>query len=52
MAEDLRAILSQLDPRNTEQHGDEAPAVAQHDFHLERGLVSVTLVGKVRSCCV
>lgn len=47
MVENVRAVLPQLHQEHLEQHGVEASAVAQHDFHLERSVLFVTLVGKV-----
>lgn len=47
MVENVRAVLPQLHQEYLEQHGVEASAVAQHDFHLERSVLFVTLVGKV-----
>lgn len=48
MAENVRAVLPQLDQKHSKQHGGEIAAVAEHDVHLERGLLSVPVVGKVR----
>lgn len=47
MAEDVRAVLPQLHQEHIEQHGVEAAAVAQHDFHLERSVLFVAVVGEV-----
>lgn len=47
MVENVRAVLPQLYQKHFEQHGLEASAVAQHDLHLERSVLFVTLVGKV-----
>lgn len=48
MAEDVRAVLPQLHQEHSEQHGLEAAAVAEYDFHLERSVLFITLVGEVR----
>lgn len=47
MAEDIRAVLPQLHEEHPEQHGVEAAAMAEHDLHLERGVVLITVVGQV-----
>lgn len=47
MVENVRTILPQLYQKHFEQHGLQASAMAQHDFHLERSVLFITLVGKV-----
>lgn len=47
MVENVRAVLPQLYQKHFEQHGLKASAVAQYDFHLERSVLFITLVGKV-----
>lgn len=47
MAENVRTVLSQLHEKHPEQHGDETAAMAEHDLHLERSIVFVTVVGQV-----
>lgn len=47
MAEDIRAVLPQLYPEHPEQHGLETTTMAEHDFHLERGVVLIAVVGQV-----
>ncbi|CAK9817984.1 Alpha-mannosidase 2 [Anthophora plagiata] len=46
MAENVRAVFPQLHEKHPQQHGLEAAAVAQHDLHLERSVLPVTLVGE------
>lgn len=47
MAEDIRAVLSQFHEEHFKQHGLETAAMAEHDLHLERGVVLVAVVGQV-----
>lgn len=47
MAKDFRTVLPQLYERDIEQHGNEAPAMAQYDFHMERSILPLSVVGKV-----
>lgn len=47
MVENVRAVFPQLYQKHFEQHGLKASAMAQHDLHLERSVLFITLVGKV-----
>lgn len=47
MAEDIRAVFPQFHEEHSEQHGLETAAMAEHDLHLERGVVLVAVVGQV-----
>lgn len=46
MVENVRAVFPQLYQKHFEQHGLKASAMAQHDLHLERSVLFITLVGK------